>query len=238
MNSRPFSIGKNFSGVSALLLYLALCGCAGLGITHPTSSDYSDALSSYTQEAKLYQGLETKLDVQAVHRSAAFRRMYMEEYARVYNLGAAEKEKYLAAELDQAKNFEDFILVVNSTLSETNDLQKADSTWRVHLFRNGAQIGATSIQRLRWKEEFLNRFYPLANPWSRVYLVRFTIPPAAPEVSSVSLSLSIAGPPGKVTLNWRENSSAPDPAPAPVPTPAPDAAPAPITAPITNEKTG
>jgi len=232
MNSRPFSIGKNFWGVSALLLSLGVSGCAGLGITPPRSSGYSDALARYTQEDKLYVGLETQLNIQAVYRGAAFRRMYLDEYARVYNLGPAEKDKYLAAELDQAKSYEDFILVVNSTLSETNDLQKADSTWRVYLFRNGVQIGATSIQRLRWKDEFLNRFYPLANPWSRVYLVRFTIPPAAPEAPIVSLSLSIAGPPGKVTLSWKENF------PAPAPAPAPDAAPAPTTAPILNEKTG
>ena len=226
MSSKPFSIGKSFWGVSALVLSLGVSGCAGLGITPPRSSGYSDGLARYTQEDKLYVGLETQLDIQAVYRGSAFRRMYMDEYARVYNLSPPEKDKYLAAELDQAKNFEDFILVVNSTLSETNDLQKADSTWRIYLFRNGVQLGATSIQRLRWKEEFLNRFYPLANPWSRVYLVRFTIPPGTPETSSVSLSLSIAGPPGKVTLTWKEGFSAPDPAPAPA------------TAPIVNEKTG
>jgi len=226
MSSKPFSIGKSFWGVSALVLSLGVSGCAGLGITPPRSSGYSDGLARYTQEDKLYVGLETQLDIQAVYRGSAFRRMYMDEYARVYNLSPPEKDKYLAVELDQAKNFEDFILVVNSTLSETNDLQKADSTWRIYLFRNGVQLGATSIQRLRWKEEFLNRFYPLANPWSRVYLVRFTIPPGTPETSSVSLSLSIAGPPGKVTLTWKEGFSAQDPAPAPV------------TAPILNEKTG
>lgn len=236
MSSRPLSIGKNFSGVSALLLCLALCGCAGLGITPPQSTGYSDALARYTQEDKLYVGLETQLDVQAVYRGAAFRRIYMDEYARVYNLGAAEKEKYLAAELDQAKKYEDFILVVNTTLSETNDLQKADSTWKVHLFRNGIQIGATSIQRLRWKDEFLNRFYPFTNPWSRVYVVRFTIPPETSETQLVSLSLSLAGPPGKVTLNWKETS--PVSAPAPLPIPVPDPAPSPLspTAPIQNEK--
>ena len=226
MSSKPFSIGKSFWGVSALVLSLGVSGCAGLGITPPRSSGYSDGLARYTQEDKLYVGLETQLDIQAVYRGSAFRRMYMDEYARVYNLSPPEKDKYLAVELDQAKNFEDFILVVNSTLSETNDLQKADSTWRIYLFRNGVQLGATSIQRLRWKEEFLNRFYPLSNPWSRVYLVRFTVPPGTPETSSVSLSLSIAGPPGKVTLTWKEPFSAPDPAPAPA------------TAPIVNEKTG
>jgi hypothetical protein len=226
MSSKPFSIGKSFWGISALVLSLGVSGCAGLGITPPRSSGYSDGLARYTQEDKLYVGLETQLDIQAVYRGSVFRRIYMDEYARVYNLSPSEKDKYLAVELDQAKNFEDFILVVNSTLSETNDLQKADSTWRIYLFRNGVQLGATSIQRLRWKEEFLNRFYPLANPWSRVYLVRFTVPPGTPETSSVSLSLSIAGPPGKVTLTWKEPFSAPDPAPAPV------------TAPILHDKTG
>jgi hypothetical protein len=230
MSSRPFSIGKSFWGVSALLLSLGISGCAGLGITPPRSSGYSDALARYTQVDKLYVGLETQLDIQAVYRASAFRRVYMDEYARVYNLSPSEKDKYLTVELDQAKSYEDFILVVNSTLSETNDLQRADSTWRISLFRNGTQLGATSIQRLRWKEEFLNRFYPLANPWSRVYLVRFSIPPGTPEASSVSVSLSIAGPPGKATLSWKENFTAP--------TPVPEAAPAPITAPILNEKTG
>ncbi|MDD5225417.1 MAG: hypothetical protein PHE84_15645 [bacterium] len=232
MSLRPFSIGKSCWGVSALLLSLGVCACAGLGITPTRSSGYSDAVARYTQTDKLYVGLETQLDIQAVYRGAGFRRLYMDEYARVYNLSAAEKDKYLAIELDQAQKFEDFILVVNSTLSETNDLQKADSTWRVYLFRNGTQIGATSIQRLRWKEEFLNRFYPLANPWSRVYLVRFTIPAGTPAASSVSVSLAIAGPPGKVTLGWKENF------PAPVPNPDPESAPGPATAPILNEKAG
>ena len=92
----------------------------------------------------------------------------------------------------------------------------------------GAEQKPAADSNVRWKEEFLNRFYPLANPWSRVYLVRFSIPPGTPEASSISVSLSIAGPPGKATLGWKENFTVP----------VPEAAPAPITAPILNEKTG
>jgi len=235
MSSNLFSTGKSFWGVS-LLLAFGLWGCAGVGITPNRSAEYSAGLARDTRGDKLYRGLETQLDIQAVYRGAAFRKTYMDEYARVYSLNPTNKEKVLTNELNQAARFEDFILVVNSTLSETNDLQKSDSTWKIYLFRNSTQLSATSVERLRWKEEFMNRFYPLANPWSRIYRVRFTIPPEGAEAPLDSLSLEITGPPGKVRLTWEGPSLTPVTAPAPDPDPAP--APEPATAPILNEKTG
>ena len=235
MSSNPFSAGKSFWGVS-LLVALGFWGCAGLGIIPNRSAEYSAALARATRGDQLYRGLETQLDIQAVYRSAAFRKTYMDEYARVYSLNPATKEKYLAAELSQAAQSDEFILVVNSTLSETNDLQKADSTWRIYLLRNGTQLGAASVERLRWKEEYMNRFYPLINPWSRIYRVRFVIPPEQAGAPSGPLSLEITGPPGKVRLDWEESSSSPAPAPVPAPALPPAPAPDPVTPPVQNEK--
>lgn len=182
-------------------------GCAVVGIKTNRSPEYGDALERWSRSARLYRGLETKLEAWAVYQSPDFLRHYIVEYSMAFGLTPQERSDMLKEKLKEAEEWEEFVLIVHTTFSENNDLSASDSTWKVNLVRGRHQETGGEVSRVWWKKDFITRFYPMVDPWARAYLVRFPAPDPASEEAKASLTLEITGPAGKVEMIWKEEAA-------------------------------
>ena len=59
--------------------------------------EYKRVFEDWTKEDRIYKGFDCKLIAAATYKSMPFRRAYAREYAALYRLNPAEKEKFIKA---------------------------------------------------------------------------------------------------------------------------------------------
>lgn len=189
--------------ILSLLLLAAGVGCSVVGMKSDRTPEYHDALDRWTRSARLYRGLETKLEVWAVYLSPDFRRHYVLEYSVAFGLTPQERTDMLKEEMKQAEEKEEFILAVHTTFAENNDLSAEDSTWKINLLRGGSPEMGVEVERVWFTKDFASRFYPMVDLWARTYLVSFSVPDPDSREPGVPLALEITGPSGRVEMIWK-----------------------------------
>jgi hypothetical protein len=213
---RVFRLGKAL-GLAAF----CLIGCAG---QQPKRVDFSESGQTYrpqdydrvhrhwTRHSRLIKDIGTVLEVWATLKSWDFRQAYIEKYADLYVLGEAERASLRAAELEASREVYELHLTVQSTNYKWNDLEQKDSPWRLSLLDGtGAELAPVSIEFVKLPELYEMQFFPTRTDFSRTYVVRFSREAgeaeSKPFVGPVSgrIMLRIAGPLGRLELDWQSN---------------------------------
>ena len=197
----------------ALVLATAVCaGCASgrvrQGVEYQDSRrSYLRVLKNWTRTAERFDGLETDAIITATYFSEAMRRAYIGERTRAESLPPEEAGRLLGETLDEHGQAIRFRVTLFTTDRSWNDLERADSSWRVYLIAtDGSQVNPVSIRRRRIRRRAEEFYFPQTNSWSRTYDVLFPRNDASGQPliseSEGAFGLLIASPRARARLGW------------------------------------
>ena len=216
------SIPMRYNVLTYMLLAVSLMfsGCTGTTTQRtngqvPASGEkmpYRDVMEAWTKEARIYNGLLTNLISKVTFKSAGFRRAYVEEYARLYDIENPEYDSLMQDELAEAATYHDFLFAVYVPEKEWDDFAKKTSMWKIYITRDHVeQILPLEIRELKKKDPIIEYFYPYMTTWKSIYHVRF--PVSDPKTDSQQLmgdsldtmTLVMTSVIGSVEFNWEYN---------------------------------
>lgn len=205
--------GRGLLAALCLLLFLAavfLTGC-GTGKTAEkpwTGADYYKVLDRWSRGLKLYEGLESRLYLNATYKGEEFRKAYIRRYAESYALGPERTQALLERELEQGLQYNEFFFTAYTPDERLNDFGKKDSVWQLYLEDGeGGLIRPISVSRIENSEAVIREFFPYYDLWSRAYAVKFPVysetGQAIAGIDAQALKLVVTGIMGRGELVWR-----------------------------------
>lgn len=182
----------------ALPLLLVVAGCG--------SSRYEQVRDTWTRQEKAYADLQARAFATVTLKVEPFRRAYVDEYARLFELTAEQREALLESELEDDRKDLVTIVAFYTPLPAWNDLNPARGIWEVRLeTERGDYAAPYSVQRLDRRNPTWAALYPLVDPYHVLYELRFerALPDGRPlAASGDTLTLVIAGAPTRIRLHW------------------------------------
>ena len=192
--------------LSIILLVLVIgTGCSSFRSVSRDPDDssqvlYEEALRKWTVHSEVYKGFDPILLTSGTFRSSAFRRAYVNKFARDYHLDPQIKKKMLADEQAMSENNLEFILAIYSP-NPQHRLDSRDPIWRIYIEKEGlGRFPPSEIQNLRKKRAQLEQLYPYITPWNQIYRIQFRIP--KPMKATGQLYLILTGVLGEARLTF------------------------------------
>jgi len=202
-----------------LVIIVTFSGCVGVMDQEPAGQlpgsgkkvNYQDAMDTWTQEGRIYDGVVTRLISKVTFKSAVFRRAYAEEYSRLYKLEGVEYDNLVMQEQKEAINYHDFLLAAYVPEKKWDDFSNKKSMWKIYITRDHVeQIRPLEIRKLKKKDPKTDYFYPYISTWKSVYHIRF--PAFDPKTGSQPmgeshdvLTLVMKSVIGSVEFKWEYN---------------------------------
>lgn len=217
-----------FGPFQAVLGALGLLGSAfACAPPHPASlysfeaqlapKDYPIVLRTWTQSAKIYQGLDDKMFVTATYHAPELRRAFALAFPDIYGHGGKITRRELVDLTGGVEQHHNFLLAVYTPNNRWNDLGRDDSIWRLALRgSNDIEVGPDEIIPIK-VDENLRAVYPYITRFDKVYLVRFPLIDPLQHVvldnTTTDIRLRIASALGSANMRWHlTQTKAPMPA--------------------------
>lgn len=183
---------------AALSLVSLLGACA--------SSPYYDHQKRWTRDVDAYEAFEAKALVTATLKVEPFRRAYVDEYARLFQLAPEQKMSLLEAELEEDRRTLTVVVAFYTQDPAWNDLNPARGIWEVRIENGRGDITPPySVTRLDKRNPTWRTLFPYFRQHHVLYELRFErmLPDGRPIArSGEMLALVIAGAPTRVRLSW------------------------------------
>jgi hypothetical protein len=174
------------------------------------AKDYSQVYERWTRHDYALTGVDKSLEVWTTFKSWDYREAYVERYASIYNLSAADRTSLRQAQLDGYQGAYEFTVTALAHEYRWNDLEKANSAWRVTLLDAlGHELAPKEIKVERFPDAYEREFFPARNQFNRVftksYAIRFAVPANGEfaGVKSGALTLRFLSPIGRIDLVWQ-----------------------------------
>jgi hypothetical protein len=170
------------------------------------SSAYVREHDAWTRTERIYHNFETRAIVRATLKTRAFRRAWVDEYARLFALGA--EQKAALAESDAAEAAERVVVVVSFYTQEQrwNVLNPTDGFWEVRLETPGGDWARPlAVKRLDPRNPLWFRLFPEHDTFSVLYQLEFEsagVGGTALLTEGQPVTLVIAGAPAQIRLTW------------------------------------
>lgn len=182
----------------ALLLTAALQACA--------SSPYGDIQEHWTRAEDGYEDFEAKALVAATLKTEPFRRAYVDEYARLFELAPEQKGGLLESELEEDRKTIVVMVAFYTQEPAWNDLNPARGIWEVRIENGRGDIAQPfQVTRLNKRNPTWRTLYPFLKAHHVFYELRFerSLPDGRPIArGGETLDLVIAGAPTRIRLQW------------------------------------
>jgi hypothetical protein len=204
-------------GVAAVLVACALVGACG-GEKHVVvdfsetprdyvARDYERVYERWTRHQTTFLDVDVALEVWATFKSWDFREAYIERYAEIYGLSAADEDTLRASQRDVSHTAYEFHVTAQASNYKWNDLEKESSAWRATLVDAlGHELQPEYVKVVKLPDAYEAAFFPKRTPFTKTYAIRFVVPadPSAFEGGkSGRITLRVASPIGHVELEWR-----------------------------------
>lgn len=196
-----------------LLALTAALGCAEVPFVErqpsppPNEGDWAAVRERATRSAKVYDGLGTNAFVRAVYQAPDVRQARVTRLAVWTAMTSAERDRLLAAERDEATQYDDFLVSLFTPDPADNDLDAIRSIWRVALVVPGEgerlPVGISQVKA----DSTVRQLYPAIGDFDVVYRVRFTR--WEPPLAQRHFILRLAGARGRVDLEYVPAASPP-----------------------------
>ncbi|HEY2904234.1 MAG TPA: hypothetical protein VGL59_26835 [Polyangia bacterium] len=181
------------------------------------NKDYDDVYNRWTRHDRVLNEVDVvdvALEVWGTFKSWDYREAYIEHYAAIYSLSAADRSLLRQAQMDSFRQAYEFHLTAQSANYKWNDLEKKDSAWRVTLVDGlGHELAPEYVRVERLPDAYESDFFPAKTPFTKSYAVRFAASGSSDVVGAAStdfvgaksgsLTLRIASPIGRVELGWQ-----------------------------------
>ncbi|MBU2026198.1 MAG: hypothetical protein KJ814_01075 [Proteobacteria bacterium] len=167
------------------------------------SAEYLTVLKQWTRSQIVYSQFETRVHISATHRSPEFKEAYLQEYARLYNLGDGEKKARQEIQAALEADFDEFIFYAYIPEKTSNDFDRRGSIWSIFLINGkGERIDPVDVRRIEPVTPVVTEFFPYVNPYYGIpYHLRF--PPLAKSGSAAGpVKLVFASVIGKVEMEF------------------------------------
>jgi hypothetical protein len=198
--------------MAAILGGLASGGCATRVTTLYEkvlgSPSYARTTESLTRTREVRDGLETRFILSATWLSPEWITAFSEEYANIYYLDPARKDRVVAAWKGESTKYARFFVTLSTPDERGNDLEKSDTLWSLRLVRaDEKDFQPAYVRKTTLKAEEVARFFPFAGSWSRGYEVAFpleAVEPVAAKAGQPRMKLVLAGVQGRAVLDWEQ----------------------------------
>jgi len=174
------------------------------------AKDYTEVYERWTRYQQALHHTDVALEAWATFKSWDFRQAYIERYASIYGLSEADRATLRQAQLEASRGSYEFLVTALATEYRWNDLERANSAWRVTLVDAlGHELAATEIKVEKFPDAFEREFFPAKNQFNRAFTRTYAIRFAVGEtgefagVKSGAITLRIASPIGRVELVWQ-----------------------------------
>jgi hypothetical protein len=183
---------------------LVLAAGAALGACG--SSPYYAEQERWTRSVDAYESFEAKALVAATLKVEPFRRAYVEEYARLFQLAPEQKVALLESELEEDRRTLTLVVAFYTQDPSWNDLNPARGIWEVRIENGrGDNTPPFSVSRLNKRNPTWRTLYPFFRQHHMLYELRFErmLPDGRPIArGGEPLELVIAGAPTRMRMRW------------------------------------
>ncbi|MGE5189945.1 MAG: hypothetical protein ACM3NF_07810 [Gemmatimonadota bacterium] len=171
------------------------------------SPSYEGTTEALTRTKEVHDGLDTRFIVSATWLSPRWVEAFTEEYARIYYLDAARKERVGAYWKGESEKYVRFFVALFTPDERLNDLDKRGTTWSLRLVGPGEKDYApVYLKATDLRPEEVARFFPDVGTWSRAYEVAFPKEAgegaAAEKAGAPRFKLVLSGVQGRAVLAW------------------------------------
>ncbi len=145
-------------------------------ISEVDDRDYDRTFAQWTRHAKLYNVLDNVLFASSTFHAPQFRRAFGLKFPDIYGHGGEVTRRELVDLSSDAETFHTFLLKAYTPDLKWNDLDRADSIWRITLTNPDQNITVQAAQISRVKiDANLKAVYGYLGDFDRAYLVRFPL---------------------------------------------------------------
>lgn len=180
---------------------------AGLLLTSAcATSDYQEAQRDWTRSEESYTDFEGQAFIRATLKSEPFRRAYVAEYARIFDLTPEQRVALAEAERAEADATIVVIAAFYTASPRWNDLNPAKGLWEVRLEGASGHVARPRrVWRLGSHDPAWQHLYPHDEPHYVLYELSFdrrvegggTLDRPGDE-----LALVVAGAPARLRVSW------------------------------------
>jgi hypothetical protein len=171
---------------------------------------YNAEMNRWTRSVKIYDGMVARIYLNATYKTPSFRDAYVERYAKSLELEPDYRAALAEREREVSERFNEFFITVYTPEAAWDDLDRADSVWRLYLETGeGERLSPVSVTRAAPAAvSVLRELFPYFDPWSTAYIVKFPryshagLSPV-PSEDTGSIRLVVTGILGKGELEWR-----------------------------------
>lgn len=196
--------------LALLAAFLATAGCGTrAGTLYEKvmgSPGYAGTTERHTRTKEVHDGLDTRFILSATWLSPEWVRAFSEEFANIYYLDTARKEKVIAQWKSESENHVRFFVALFTPDERGNDLEKPETLWSLRLVRaDEKDFEPVYVRKSGLRSEEISRFFPYSGTWYRAYEVAFPKEAAggAPaKFGSSRLKLVLSGVQGRAVLAW------------------------------------
>jgi hypothetical protein len=185
------------------LALLAACSLMACSAAVPT---FVDARDAWTRDAQVWEGMESRLLVDATLKNAHFRTQYVLEYARLFAMTKGQQAALLEAEMADEAEYHVVVASIFVADRHWDRLDPKHGIWDVRLQDDAERwVRPVEIKRLNTDNPLWKRLYPYIDRHDGFYELRFprTLDDGTPIASpGQNLHLVIAGAPAQVKLTW------------------------------------
>lgn len=163
------------------------------------NTEKKNRLLNYVKTIRLYAGLSTLLELNALWLSNEIRHEYVMKYCTRRGEGTAFKNDMLRKELAENKKWITFCVLISTSSSETSALSDKNPFWTLCLqLPSGETIVPESIKEAELDPELISFFGDIYTHFKRPFLVRFPLP----KTKFNSMSLLIESVRRKTYVYW------------------------------------
>jgi hypothetical protein len=195
-----------------LLLPLLACSQPRAAVLYGSASplgpsDYAAVLETWTRDARLYQGFDDKLFVKATYHAPELRRAFAIAFPDIYGHGGEVTRRELVDLSGDVEQSHTFFLSVYTPNRKWNDLNKADSIWRIEL-RGEGDVAVSPRETIQVKVDAnIKAVYPHIDRFEKAYLVRFPQSDITQAVvvgpDTLQFTLRLASALGVAEMSWQ-----------------------------------
>ncbi|WP_080602429.1 hypothetical protein [Bdellovibrio bacteriovorus] len=172
------------------------------GRTLRTSDEYIEVLEDNSDKLRTYSGFYNVLDVEGIQLNSKVAAAQLDQSMRLYQW---TEEKYTEekAKFEQRLSKQSEFFVTFFTPERKNDdLYKADTVWRIFLDVDGRRFEGKAT-RIKLPLAEIQGLYPIHNRFSTPYTFTFPVPMIS--IEGKDQKLTITGPVGSGTLNYKSS---------------------------------
>src|SRR3990170_469001 len=156
--------------LSAAVLLLPGCGTRAGTLYEKVmgSPGYAGTTEKHTRTKEVHDGLDTRFILSATWLSPEWIRAFSEEFANIYYLDTARKDRVIAQWVSESENHVRFFVALFTPDERRNDLEKPGTLWSLRLVRADEKDFEPVYVRISGlRPEEISRFFPNSGTWFR-----------------------------------------------------------------------